>query len=56
MNIKTEKKIGKGKKYFGNGKLIYEGEYLNNKKMEEEKNIMIVEIYYLKVNIYMVVE
>ncbi len=37
MNIKTEKKIGKGKEYFGNGKLIYEDEYLNNKKIGKGK-------------------
>ena len=36
--------------------LIFEGEYLNNKKMEKEKNTMRIDVCYLKVNIYMVVK
>ena len=31
---------GKGKEYYGNNELIYEGEYLNRKNMEKEKNII----------------
>ena len=33
---------GKGKEYNWNGKLEFEGEYLNGKRMEKEKNIMIM--------------
>ena len=33
------------------GKIIIEGEYLNGKKKEKEKNIMIMVKYYLKENI-----
>ena len=33
--------------------LAYEGEYLNGKGMEKEKNIIIMVIYYLKGNIKM---
>ena len=33
---------GKGKEYDTNGKLIYEGEFLNNKKMERERNMMLM--------------
>ena len=32
---------GKGKEYIDDGKLMYEGDYLNGKKMEKLKNIMI---------------
>ena len=36
---------GKGKEYNGsNNELIFEGEYLNKKDMEKEKNMMRVEI------------
>ena len=39
------KKNGKGKEYnYYNGLVLFEGEYLNGKKMEKEKNIMIMEI------------
>ena len=31
---------GKGKEYYIDRKLVFEGEYLNGKKMEKEKNIM----------------
>ena len=31
-----------GKEYHDNGKLRFEGEYLNGKKMEKEKNMMIM--------------
>ena len=31
---------GEGKEYDNNGNIIYEGEYLNEKKMEKEKNMM----------------
>ena len=42
---------GKGKEFiFFSDRLLYEGEYLNGKKMEMEKNIGMVD-YYLKVNI-----
>ena len=33
---------GKGKEYYDNGKLKYDGEYLNDKKMEKEKNMIIM--------------
>ena len=33
---------GNGKEYNNNGELLFEGEYLNGKKMEKEKNIMIM--------------
>ena len=36
------KKNGKGKKYDNKGRLEYEGEYLQDKKMEKEKNYMIM--------------
>jgi len=32
----------KRKEYYDNGELLFEGEYLNGKKMEKEKNIMIM--------------
>jgi len=32
---------------------VYEGEFLNGKKMEEEKNILIMINYFLKENILM---
>ena len=35
-----EKKNGKGKEYYPNGNLRFEGEYLNGKKMEKEKNVI----------------
>ena len=42
---------GTGKEYYiYNDELIYEGEYLNGKKMEKEKNTMVAN-YRLKVNI-----
>ena len=44
------KRNGKGKEYYYNGKLLYEGEYLNGKEMEKEKNIIIIVNYYLKEN------
>ena len=53
-NIKYEgvtlngKRNGKGKEYNKFGRLIFEGEYLNEKEMEKEKNIMIMA--FLKVN------
>ena len=34
------KKNGKGKQYNDNGKLLFEGEYLNNLPNGKEKNIM----------------
>ena len=33
-------KNGKGKEYNNNGELLFEGEYLNGKKMEKQKNII----------------
>jgi len=33
-----EKENGKGFEYYNNGQLKFEGEYLNGKKMEKEKN------------------
>ena len=33
---------GKVKEYNNNGKLVFEGEYLNYKKMEKEKNMIIM--------------
>ena len=42
------------KKYFENGKLKFEGEYLNGKKMVQLKNIInliLILIYILKENI-----
>jgi len=44
-NIKG-KKNGKGKEYYDNDndKLKFEGEYINGKKIEKEKNIMTMEI------------
>ena len=42
---------GKVKEYDNYGNLIFEGEYLNGKKMEKEKNILIMVNYYLKENI-----
>ena len=48
----SNKKSGYGKEYnYYNNKLIYEGEYLNGKETEKEKNILILVIYYLKLNI-----
>ena len=35
---------GKGKEYDDIGFLIFEGDYLNGKEMEKEKNIMIMVI------------
>ena len=32
------KRNGKGKEYDSNGKLIFEGEYLNGKRHENQKN------------------
>ena len=31
---------GEGKEYDNNGNIIYEGEYLNGKKMRKEKNMI----------------
>ena len=42
---------GNVKEYDNQCKLRFEGEYLNGKKMEEGKNMIIMVIYYLKVNI-----
>ena len=42
-------KNGRGNEY-DHGTLIFEGEYLNGKKMEKEKNIYLIN-YSLKVNI-----
>ena len=42
---------GKVKKYHINGKLQYEGEYLNGKKMEKEKNMIMMVNYNMKGNI-----
>ena len=39
---------GKGKEYGYNGNLISEGEYLMEKEMEKEKNMIFMVIYYLK--------
>ena len=45
-------KNGKGKEYDNkNGHLIFKGEYINDKKMEKEKLIMIMKNYNLKENI-----
>jgi len=33
---------GKGKEYNDDGKLVFEGEYLNRKKMDMEKNTMMM--------------
>ena len=38
------KKNGKGKEYNYDGNLVFEGEYLNDKKMEKEKSLMILVI------------
>ena len=50
-----DKRIGKGKEYYmpflvGMKKLIFEGEYNDNKK--KESNIIMTTIYYSKGNIY----
>ena len=37
----NDKYHGKGKKYDNFGKLEYEGDFLNDKKMEKEKNIIV---------------
>ena len=43
---------GKGRLYnFKTKRLIFEGEFLNGKKMEKVKNLMKMEIWSLKVNI-----
>ena len=47
------KKIGIEKKYAENSVLINICEYINDKKMEKQKNIMIMVNYHLKVNIWM---
>ena len=39
---------GKGKEYNDDGKLVFEGEYLNRKKMDMEKNTMIMVSQFLK--------
>ncbi len=39
-------KNGKGREYYTDGDLKFEGEYLNGKKMEKEKNIFIVMAHY----------
>ena len=39
--------------YWDNDVLKFEGEYINGKKMEKEKIMILMEIYYLKANIYM---
>ena len=39
----NEQKNGKGKEYDDNGRLIYEGEFLNDVNTEEEKNILMME-------------
>ena len=59
INIENYKRIarlfregernGKGEEYYSSGELRFEGEYLNGKKMEKEKNIMMV-YYNLKEN------
>ena len=35
VNLKIQKKHGKGKEYDENGKLIFEGEYSENNKIEK---------------------
>ena len=45
------KRNGKGIEYNYYGSILFEGEYLNGKKMEKELNIIIMVVYYLKVNI-----
>ena len=35
-----EKKNGKGKEYYYNGKLVLESEYMNGKRNEKVKHIM----------------
>ena len=54
-NILYELKNGNGKiKEYENDVLIFEGEYLNGKKMEKEKNIIIIMVNQnLKENIQM---
>ena len=49
--ILNGKRNGKGKLYFDNGELKYEGELRMEKKMQKGKNMMMREIYCLKVNI-----
>ena len=49
----NDKKIGIKKKYAENSVLINICEYINDKKMEKQKNIMIMVNYHLKVNIWM---
>ena len=51
----NEKRNGIGKDYWSNGKLEFEGEYINGKKMEKEKNMIVMGYYYLKVSIYMTI-
>ena len=49
---KIGEKNGKGREYKLNTKeLLFEGEYLNGKKMVKEKNIIMMVNYYLKENI-----
>ena len=47
----NDKKIGIKKKYAENSVLINICEYINVKKMEKQKNIMIMVNYHLKENI-----
>ena len=40
MEYLNGEKNGKAKEYYDNGKLKFDGEYLNEKKMEKLKNII----------------
>ena len=48
------KSHGKGKEYDKFGKLEFEGEYLEGKEMVKEKYILILVIYNLELNIWMI--
>ena len=41
---KIGEKDGKGKEYDFDNKLLFEGEYKNGKKMEKEKNILMIQM------------
>ena len=50
---KNGEKNGKGKEYDHFGRLEFEVEYLNNKSMDKEKNIIKIKKFYSKGNIKM---
>ena len=49
IDLKIKDGNGKGKEFNNNGYLIFEGKFLNGKRLDgEEKNIMMMAIWYLK--------